>query len=137
MNLELLDDHYRTAEGLAYEEYRDLREWQQLEYLRGLMTREEYREVVKRVCEAEENYAAAMMRHGRVFRRFRISVADAVQLIRLRKADAPAPLEPVSAPRRAEDDHAPPLRALAHTITSHGPPSYAALNTARLPARVP
>ena len=137
MNLGLLDDHYRTAEGLAYEEYRDLREWQEIEYFRGLMTREEYREVVERVREAEENYAAAMMRHARVFRRVYLSVDNAVLLMRLREADAPEPLELVSVPRRAENDHAPPLRALAHSITSHGPPSYAALNPARLPARVP
>lgn len=137
MNLDLLDDHYRTAEGLAFEEYRDKREWQELEYFRGLMTREEYREVVEEVRRAEENYAAAMMRHARVFRRLYLGVNVAQQLMRLLEKLTSDTPDPVTVPPRAESDHAPPLHKLAHSITSHGPPSYAALIASRLSYSVP
>jgi len=127
VNLGLLDHHYRTEQDRAEERYLEAQERQGREYWRGLLTREEYREVVEEVREAETEYEAAVMRHTRVWLLCE-AVARAVQLPPL---PAPEPLELVSIPHRAENDHAPPLRDLAHSISSHGPPSYAT-NAARL-----
>ena len=136
MNLDLLDHHYREAEGRAAAEYLDAREWQSREWWRGLMTPEEYAALSNEVRRAEENYHEALMRHARIFlRRLRGEVGQ--QLTRLLEKLSSDTPEPVTVPPRAESDHAPPLHKLAHSITSHGPPSYAALIASRLSYSVP
>lgn len=136
MNLELLDRHYREAEGRAATEYLDAREWQSREWWRGLMTPEEYAALSNEVRRAEESYHEALIRHSRIFlRRLRGEVGQ--QLTRLLEKLSSDTPEPVTVPARAESDHAPPLHKLAHSITSHGPPSRSALIASRLSYSVP
>ena len=138
MNLELLDHHYRQAEGRAAEEYLDARRWQELEWLRGLMTPEEYREVVEEVRRVEGEYHKALERHARiVLRHLRTSARPrhdlrrvAAYLVRRRSAERLRVTEPPRA--KAENLHAPPLTRLAHSISTHGPPSFTDTYSARL-----
>lgn len=138
MNLELLDHHYREAEGRAARDYLDARRWQELEYLRGLMTREEYREVVEEVDRVEREYHKALERHARIVLRHLRTAAQPREalrrvrtyLMRLRLSEC---LRVIETPReRAENLHAPPLTRLAHSISTHGPPSFTESISARL-----
>ena len=138
MNLELLDHHYREAEGRAAEEYLDARRWQELEYLRGLMTPEEYREVVEEVRRVEGEYHKALERHARiVLRHLRTAARPSEALRRVRtylvRRRLSECLRVTETPRaRAENLYAPPLTRLAHSISTHGPPSFTDSISARL-----
>lgn len=137
MNLELLDHHYREAESRAYENYRDARRRQKLEYSRGLLTPEEYRELSAEVERLEDTYYDAQVSHAlivvRYLRATRPGVIRSAQLL-TRVLHRIAQLHRViETPRaKAENLYAPPLTRLAHSISTHGPPSFTDTYSARL-----
>ena len=134
---EVLDKHYTRKQEQAYGRYLDARRLQELEYARGLMTREEYRELSAHVEELREAYYEAQATGYGTYRDAAsqahleaLSARKAADSVALWQQAADTLAQLRQATRRLLTEALEPAPALlAYSLTSHGPPRVSALIT--------